>query len=396
MRLALALALALSSTGMANMSFAETKLAQSDALPASPLTQASAQGLITLPFNPDVLDYAQIEDWQGLIAQLESYQVIFHGEIHNRLTDHLIQAELVHLLHQQAQSFAIGVEWFQAPFQPWVDAYIAGEIDEGELLQRTEYFTRWRYDWRLLQPIMHYAQGQQIPVLALNAPAELTRQIAREGLDSLSPEQRAQLPDIQPPQPAHAERLDAFFSQRLGDHGQIDYLISAQRTWDETMAANAAAWLANHPKSRLLLFAGQFHLEYQHAIISDLLRRIPDLTGKTLSLANGEFEEWYENRFDGFILTQPLNLPAHGRLGSHITPQGQACLRELIADSAAESAGLQINDCIVGFNNQPIRHFSDLMLALYQTQPNQQVELLITRPAGENHRRAQLINLKLD
>ncbi|SFR52733.1 ChaN family lipoprotein [Thiomicrospira sp. ALE5] len=359
---------------------------------SSPLEQAAQQNLITLPFNPEVVDFTQADDWQGLINKLADYQVIFHGEIHNRLSDHLIQAELLHLMHQHTSALAVGVEWFQAPFQAWVDGYIAGRLDEGELLQRTEYFSRWRYDWRLLQPLMQYARDHQIRVLALNAPAELTRQIAREGLDSLSHEQRVQLPKIHPPHPDHEQRLRDFFGQNLAEHANTDNFIHAQRTWDETMAANAAAWLRANPNTRMLVIAGQFHLDYQQAIIGDMLRHLPSLAGQTLSLANGPFEEWQSGRFDGFLLTDELALPAHGRIGSHITPQGQACLREIIADSAADWAGLQVGDCIIAFNHQPIRHFSDLMLALYQTQPDQQVQLKINRPISKNHNKKQVEN----
>ena len=351
---------------------------------SSPLAQAAQQNLITLPFNPEVVDFAQADDWQDLINKLADYQVIFHGEIHNRLSDHLIQAELLHLMHQQTSALAVGVEWFQAPFQAWVDGYIAGHLDEGELLQRTEYFTRWRYDWRLLQPLMHYARDHQIRILALNAPAELTRQIAREGLESLSHEQRIQLPKIHPPHPEHEQRLKAFFGQNLAEHANTDNFIHAQRTWDETMAANASAWLKSNPNARMLVIAGQFHLDYQQAIIGDMLRQLPNLARQTLSLANGSFEEWQSDRFDGFLLTEELVLPAHGRIGSHITPQGQACLREIIADSAADWAGLQVGDCIVAFDHQPIRHFSDLMLALYQTQPDQQVRVTLHRKNTSN------------
>lgn len=351
---------------------------------ASPLEHAAQHDLLTLPFNPELLDYALADDWQGLSQHLADYQVVFHGEIHNRLNDHLIQAELLHLMHQQTSALAVGVEWFQMPFQAWVDAYIAGQLDEGELLQRTEYFTRWRYDWRLLQPLMHYARDHQIRVLALNAPAEITRQIAREGLDSLSHEQRLQLPRINPPHPEQAQRLQDFFGQRLGAHANTDNFIHAQRTWDETMAANAAAWLKAHPNARMLVIAGQFHLDYQQAIIGDMLRRLPDLKDRTLSIANGPFEQWQANRFSAYLVTEPMELPAHGRLGAQIAPQGQACIQDVIAETAADWAGLQAGDCIVAFNHQPIRHFSDLMLALYQTQPDQQVKIILHRKNASN------------
>ena len=52
---------------------------------------------------------------------------------------------------------AIGLEMFQRPFQPHLDDYVAGRIGIDELLARTEYFDRWRYDARLYAPIFEFA-----------------------------------------------------------------------------------------------------------------------------------------------------------------------------------------------------------------------------------------------
>ena len=38
------------------------------------------------------------------------------------------------------------MEFFQQPFQPALDDYIAGKIDEKEFLKKSEYYLRWRIE----------------------------------------------------------------------------------------------------------------------------------------------------------------------------------------------------------------------------------------------------------
>ena len=61
-----------------------------------------------------------------LAAQLASKRVVFVAESHYRYDHHLNQLEIIRRLHQLDPNLVIGVEYFQQPFQPRVDDYIAG------------------------------------------------------------------------------------------------------------------------------------------------------------------------------------------------------------------------------------------------------------------------------
>ena len=48
------------------------------------------------------------------------------------------------------------------------------------MLKQTEYFTRWRFDYRLYRPILRFARDQGLPLVALNVPRELTERVAAD------------------------------------------------------------------------------------------------------------------------------------------------------------------------------------------------------------------------
>ena len=352
----------------------------------------SAKILAETAPHPSVLDpLAFVASWQTQVEKagedlslsqlkqtLPDYRVIHVGEIHPNFEDHLVQLALLKSLHQQDKKVVIGVEWFQAAFQPWLDAYIFGQLSEADLLHHTEYFQRWRFDYRLLQPIMRYAKNHQIPVLALNAPNELTRQVATLGRDSLSLIQRQTLPTIHPPGDTQHQRLTQFFSDKIPPNRAIEDFIYAQRIWDETMAANAVRFLKQHPEHKMLVFAGNFHIGHFEAIPKDMARQMPELKDRQLTVSSGSFENYRENFVDAWVYTESIDLPEHGKIGARFQQQ-TACILDIVDNSPAQQAGLQANDCIIRFNQQRITHYADLMTALYQTSPGDQINLTIQR-----------------
>ena len=101
-----------------------------------------------------------------IIPALAEKRVVFIGETHDRFDHHLNQLAVIQRLHEQDPRWVIGLEYFQQPYQEYLDAYIAGTIDERTFLEKTEYFQRWRFDYRLYRPIFQYAREQGIPAAA--------------------------------------------------------------------------------------------------------------------------------------------------------------------------------------------------------------------------------------
>jgi uncharacterized iron-regulated protein len=211
------------------------------------------------------------------MAALAQAPAVCFGETHDNAAHHRAQVRVASELAARARAagapFALGFEMFQTPFQSVLTSFALGSIGEPELLQGSEYATRWGYDFGFYRPLLELAREYQLPALALNAPAELTRKIADQGLDGLSAEERASLPELDLNDAEHR----AYVSEQLGafhaDQGSLDNPYAVQVVWDETMADTASEWLSsNGDAARLLIIAGLGHC-HRSAVPARITRR---------------------------------------------------------------------------------------------------------------------------
>lgn len=215
------------------------------------------------------------------LGKMADASVVYLGETHNSKADHAAQLEIIEALSAQ-NDIAIALEMFQRPFQPVLDAYLAGEITEAELVAQSEYETRWGFDWEFYAPIVRYAQNNQIPLIALNTPSEITRQVASEGLESLNGQDFQFVPSIDEidlSNQAYRELLQTVFSAH-GAHGNSDgfeNFFAAQVLWDETMADGVARQLSAEPDRQIVAIVGEGHVGYGHGIPDRVRRRLPSV-----------------------------------------------------------------------------------------------------------------------
>ena len=223
------------------------------------------------------------EDHQAILAELKTDDVIYLAENHNSLEDHQAQLEIIQHLYGQNPDIAIAMEMFQRPFQPILDRYLAGEINETELRQQTEYDTRWGYDWEYYAPIIRFAKTHQIYLLAINTPTEITRKVAAGGLVSLSGDDFRYIPpvaEIKTDNQQYRAAMQQIFNQHAAQkHGNSDgfnNFFAAQVLWDETMADAIANFKKTNPQSQIIVLVGEGHVNYNYGIPDRVIRRIPD------------------------------------------------------------------------------------------------------------------------
>ena len=332
-------------------------------------------------WKPVAIDGNQQISFPELMQRLQPRQVVFVGETHDRYDHHINQLLILRSLHRQNPKLGIGVEWFQQSFQPVLNHYLAGKISEDELLKQTDYYNRWRYDFRMLRPILEYAKAHQLPVIALNAPAEITSKVGMYGLDSLSKAERAQLPaQITPAEGSYLNKLRQVFADHAHGHGQFENFAMVQRIWDETMAANIVRFLQTHDHTRMVVFAGSGHVSSKAAIPNDVSRRLPKVTKATIHSV--DVRERLNDDVDYQLLTQFLSLPPTGKLGVWLVPaapQGVA-IGKLVPNSAADKAGLHEGDKITSINGKLVSSVADLYNDLAKYKPGENIKLGIKSP----------------
>ena len=227
--------------------------------------------------------------------QLAAARVVCVGEEHPNPHDHWVQLEVVRHLAKVWPKFALAMEMFQRPFQGVLDDYAAHRIDDEALKSRSGWADRWGYNFELYRPIIAAAVGAHATLLAANAPKELTKKVVHHGLESLAPDEKAQLPELDLADKEHRAWFDALMEDMGGSEAHskkpepektdktegdkapvempsADRVYTVQVIWDETMADTAAKWLAAHPDSRVIILAGNGHC-HDHAIVRRIQRR---------------------------------------------------------------------------------------------------------------------------
>jgi uncharacterized iron-regulated protein len=325
---------------------------------------------------PAVVSGAERLDFESLVAKLAEKRVVMIGEVHDRYDHHLNQLELVCRLHRRHANLAIGVEFFQQPFQDPLDAYLDLRIDTPEMLAQTEYFDRWHFDYRLYAPILEFARARGIPLVALNAPQEISSKVAQEGISGLSETERAQFPaQLDRDLPGYRERLQAVFDEHPEiQHMNFENFVEAQLVWDESMAERAARYLEAHPDRHLVVLAGGGHVTR-----SGIPLRFSRRSGvEVASVLQGEPEEIAPEDADYVLVSETIELPRGGMLGVMLDTSGNRLVVSGFAeDSAAKDVGILSQDQIVELDGKPIASLADLKLGLMHKRPGDVVSVKV-------------------
>jgi uncharacterized iron-regulated protein len=313
-----------------------------------------------------------------LAGQLASKRVVFVGETHDRYDHHLNQLEIIRRIHQTDPNLAIGVEYIQQPYQSYLDDYIAGRIEERDFLRATEYYERWRYDYRLLAPVFRFAREHRIPMVALNVPRELTRSVAKGGMEGLTGKEREYLPqDIDRSDEAYKQRLRKVYEQHPpGNAEGFERFVEAQLVWDEGMAERAAAYMDANEGRRIVILAGAGHLEFGSGIPQRLKRR----TNAEYAIVLSSGSEVEPEIADYFLFSKKQELPPAGVLGVNLEDkEGEVRIGSVTPGSAAEKAGVRKGDAIAAIDGDPVKRASDVRVSLWDKKPGDRVQVTMRR-----------------
>ena len=180
------------------------------------------------------------------ISDLKNNRIILVGEHHTNQNHHMAQLKVIQSLNEAGVQVAIGLEMFKSDSQQALDRWVAGNISEAEFQEI--YYDNWTYHWSAYQMIFEYAKQEKIPMIGLNVPRAITRQVSRQGFNSLSEEQKGKLADVSCR--VDKEYMD-YIKKAFGGHGHgelnFTYFCEAQLVWDSAMAVHT---LEFHEKDR--------------------------------------------------------------------------------------------------------------------------------------------------
>jgi len=312
-----------------------------------------------------------------IISSISDKRIVYVGERHTSYEHHLTQFETIKRLFRKNPKIAIGMEMFQRPFQQVLDDYIEGTIDEKEFLKSSEYFSRWGFDYHLYGDILTFAREEKIPVIALNIKREIVDKVSRNGIDSLTEEEKKELPDsMDMSDEEYRERLREVFGQHESA-GSRDFgnFYQSQIIWDEIMAQSIDEYLRKNPDRKMVVIAGSGHLVFKSGIPKRVFRR------NGLDYAVLLNDDSVEAGIADFVLfPHPVKMASAPRLMALLAEEeGRVTIKGFPDKSVSEKAGLEKGDVIISLDNEPIKGVDDIKIFLFYKKPGDIIDVRVLR-----------------
>jgi len=222
------------------------------------------------------LKKGKVLPFEKFIDEIASKEIIFIGEVHDNPEHHLIQLQILQALMDAYGPLTIAMESFQKPQQPYIDQYLKGDLTESDFLEEVNWRGGWGLDYHLYRPLMLLAKQNRSKVLAINAPYDIVRKIARHGIESLDETERKNLAkEIDLTNKSHRAYLQNAFKHHTHiDLKKFDYFYEAQCVWEDTMAQNLAEYL-NKNRRKLIVISGNGHIINRFGIPDRTIKRSP-------------------------------------------------------------------------------------------------------------------------
>ncbi len=330
--------------------------------------------------EPYALDLTAMNKLDAVMQQVQKRRLVFVGETHDRFDHHVNQLAVIKRMHATNPRLAIGMEMFQQPFQQALDDYVAGKIDEQSFLRQSQYYERWRVDYRNYRPIIEFARANHLALVALDITDELRHKIGEQGVQGLSPAEREQIPaEIDRSNNDYRELMQAIFQLHPPVHDQnFEKFLEVQLIRDEAMAQTTANYLQKHADTNMVVLAGGGHLVYGYGIPQRVQRR---LKVDAAILLNDITHEPRPELADYILLPRPASLPPAGRLGVVLDTQQAGVVRvsSLADDSPARGAGIAKNDVILAINDTRTASMTDIKFSLQEKKPGDAVTVHLSR-----------------
>src|SRR5690554_2650874 len=192
-------------------------------------------------------------------------------------------------LHSRNPRQVLTLEQFNLDHQAALDAYLAGESGEQELIEDANAWDNYQASYR---PLVELARDHSLPVIAANAPADTVRCVGQVGPAYLAqlPEAERQALPAEPflDTPAYREKFNNAISRShgQGDPGtaeRMEKIYQAQLLRDNTMATQILNARERFPGYQILHLTGNFHSEQGLGTVALLKQRAPELSIQVLS-----------------------------------------------------------------------------------------------------------------
>ncbi|NDV18174.1 PDZ domain-containing protein [Pseudodesulfovibrio sp. JC047] len=308
--------------------------------------------------------YGDQISFDDIMKTTTGYDYILIGEGHRNAWDHRVQQQILAGLSESGDGLSLGLEMVAVDKQNVLDDFGDGQIALDDLAEELEWPTRWGYPFSLFKGHFELARRNSIPVVGLNVPSAVTRKITKQGLESLSDEEKAFLPEtIIPPSSDQQAMLDMIFEQHEARDAenieQRDRFHLVQSIWDSKMAEEAVSVRRKYDWP-VLIIAGAGHVEQAWGIAMRLRRLDP--AARILSIMPWRGGPFDAEAGDVFFYSPDSYQSKMGALLTTVDTGG-LLVESVQRGSRAAKAGLRPGDRLVEASGIPLEHLFSLHIA---------------------------------
>jgi uncharacterized iron-regulated protein len=210
--------------------------------------------------------------FEELMGDISSSQIIFVGEKHTNSAHHEIQLKIIEAFFKNHHSMKVGMEMLDRSYQPVLNLWSAGLLEEEDFLRKVHWYANWRWDFALYRDIFLFIKENRIKIIALNIPFHIPARIRVGGIDNLAAGDKYYLPkEIDTSNTAHRNYTQEVFNRHhFKSNVKFEDFYMAQCVWDEVMAESIASNLGNN---KIVVLAGNGHIQYKYGIPDRTFRR---------------------------------------------------------------------------------------------------------------------------
>jgi uncharacterized iron-regulated protein len=342
-----------------------------------------------------------------LMDYAASSRIVYVGESHKSINDHLIQLKVIKALHAKYPGkVAVGMEMFQRPSQKVLDAWLAGRASDKELFR--QWNSDWGIDFELYREIFDFLREKKIPIIALNVSRKQVMAISRGSHGDKAAKKDAEepepLPELDETDPYHRAMVRAVYGDPNHGASGFDKFYRVQLLWEETMAESIVNYLSakGNDKKRMVVLAGGGHVNFGYGIPRRAFRRLKVPYTTILPVSINVITDAKEaakkgaEMMDVDIPDAPLHLAdfvwatefetilePKTKLGVHLVKDKERLVvMAVIPGSSAEAAELMTGDEITRVDGVEISEAVDILYALSRKKNGDTVKVTLKR--GEN------------
>jgi len=219
-------------------------------------------------------------DFESLIKEISTYDVIYLSEKHDNPEHHQIQHRIIKRLAEDNLKPIIGFEFFAMEDTPDLLNFIdSGKAHhsiktekaiEADLRKKLSWDTQSDEMWYYYFDLLNLARNESLQVAGIDLPSTLKRRITRKGIEGLSPIEREQIFSTHLSDNIYKNYMFSIFKSAHCGMPQGKMQEKLYTTWmarNDKMALSISR-LHQYNKGPVVIIIGGGHTEYGLAVIN--------------------------------------------------------------------------------------------------------------------------------